>query len=73
VSEANEIVDKKAPFKLVKVDEPAAKAVLSELADMIRFIARSLLPIIPHTAEEILRRYGKVIQVGEPLFPRRDL
>ncbi|MBI4714182.1 methionine--tRNA ligase [Candidatus Uhrbacteria bacterium] len=73
VSSANELTDKKAPFKLVKEDSVAAKAVLSELADMIRFIARSLLPIIPHSAEEILRRYDKVIEVGEPLFPRRDL
>jgi len=73
VSDANELTDKKAPFKLVKEDSAAAKAVLSELADMIRFIARSLLPIIPQSAEEILRRYGKVIEVGEPLFPRRDL
>lgn len=73
VSKANEITDKKAPFKLVKEDEAAAKAVLSELADMIRFIARALLPIITNTAEEILRRYGKVIEVGKPLFPRRDL
>lgn len=73
VSYANEITDKKAPFKLVKEDEAAAKVVLSELADMIRFVARALLPIIPKTAEEILRRYGKVIVAGEPLFPRRDI
>ncbi len=73
VAEANDIVDKKAPFKLVKVDEAAAKAVLTQLAEMIRFVGRSLLPIIPQTAEEILRRYGTVIEVGDPLFPRRDL
>ncbi len=72
VSEANEIIDKKAPFKLVKEDEAAAKQVLSGLADMIRFVGKSLEPIIPNTSEEILRRYGKVIEVGESLFPRRD-
>ncbi len=73
VAEANDIIDKKAPFKLVKVDEFAAKAIISELAEMIRFVGRSLLPIIPQTAQEILRRYGTVIEVGEPLFPRRDV
>ncbi len=73
VSEANELVDKKAPFKLVKEDPEAAKELLSTLADMIRFVARSLSPIIPQTSAEILRRYGTVIQTGQPLFPRRDV
>ena len=73
VGEANEYIEKKAPFRLVKEDKEAAKGVLSELAEMIRFIAQALLPMMPQTAEEILRRYNGVIQKGEPLFPRRDL
>lgn len=72
VAHANERIDKEAPFKLVKTDEAAAKRVLSELARDIRFIAHGLAPILPQTSEEILRRYGKVVEVGEPLFPRRD-
>lgn len=72
VSEANETIDKKAPFKLVKGDEQAAKRVLSEVAEQIRFIGKALLPIIPQAAEEILRRYGTVIVKGDALFPRRD-
>ncbi len=72
VADANDIVDKKAPFKLVKTDEAAAKQVLSQLAEMIRFAGKKLKPIIPQAAEEITRRYGKIIEVGEPLFPRRD-
>jgi len=72
VHEANEIVDKKAPFKLVKEDEVAAKQVLAEIADQSRFIGRALKPIIPQTATAILERYGKIIQKGEALFPRRD-
>jgi methionyl-tRNA synthetase len=72
VSDANETIDKKAPFKLVKEDEEAAKQVLSEVADQIRFVGRALVPIIPQAAEEILQRYGKVISKGEALFPRRD-
>ncbi|MBI5370195.1 methionine--tRNA ligase [Candidatus Uhrbacteria bacterium] len=73
ISEANELTDKKAPFKLVKEDEAAAKVVLSELADQIRFIGRALGPVLPHTSAEILRRYGTVVTADEPLFPRRDL
>jgi len=73
VAEANDLIDKKAPFKLVKTDPVLAKEILSQLADKIRFVARALLPIIPQGASEILRRYGTIIQTGEPLFPRRDL
>ena len=73
VSESNELIEKKAPFKLVKEDEAAAKEVLSELAENIRFIGYALKPIIPNAADEILKRYeGETITVGDPLFPRRD-
>ena len=73
VSDSNELIDKKAPFKLVKEDEAAAKEVLSELAENIRFIGRALLPIIPEAAQEILNRYeNDTIVAGDPLFPRRD-
>ena len=72
VDDANELIDKKAPFKLIKEDEAAAKAVLAEASEMIRFIARALACVIPQTSEEILRRYGTIIETGDPLFPRRD-
>ncbi|MBI4256612.1 methionine--tRNA ligase [Candidatus Uhrbacteria bacterium] len=73
VDEANEEVDKKEPFKLVKQDEAAAKQVLSMISQQIRWIGRALAPVLPQTSSEILRRYDKVILVGESLFPRRDL
>ncbi len=73
VSDANEIIDKTAPFKLVKTDEAGARKILSELADMIRFIGKALLPIIPQAAQEIINRYeADQIIAGDPLFPRRD-
>lgn len=72
VDDANEAVEVKQPFKLVKEDEAAAKLVLSEIAEQIRFIGRSLAPILPHTSEAILERYGTVIATGDALFPRRD-
>ncbi|MBT3230352.1 methionine--tRNA ligase [Candidatus Uhrbacteria bacterium] len=73
VSESNELIEIKAPFKLVKEDEAAAKEVLSELAENIRFIGQSLKPIIPEAADEIIKRYdGDKILTGDPLFPRRD-
>ena len=67
------MIDKQAPFKLVKTDERAAKEVLSDIAEMIRWISQALLPIIPESAGEILKRYsGDKILTGNPLFPRRD-
>lgn len=72
VDDANELIDKKAPFKLIKEDEAAAKAVLAEASEMIRFVARALAPVIPNTSTEILRRYGTIIETGDPLFPRRE-
>ena len=73
VAKANEIIDKEKPFSLVKSDEAKAKEVLSDLAEIIRWVGNALLPIIPASAEEILRRYSadQVLE-GDPLFPRRD-
>ncbi len=74
VARANDMIDKQAPFKLVKTDPDAAKMVLSELAAMIRFIGNALLPIIPETAGKIIARYyAETLEKGENLFPRRDV
>lgn len=73
VTAANEKIQVEEPFKLAKTDPDAAKKSLSELAGMIRFIGQALSPVIPATAEEILKRYtGDKLIHGEPLFPRRD-
>ncbi len=73
VGEANEIIDKKAPFKLVKEDEAAAKEVLSEVADRIHWIAQMLRAVMPKSAGEILRRYdGPKVLKGDALFPRLE-
>lgn len=74
IGRANDMIDKQAPFKLVKTDPEAAKAVLSELAAMIRFIGNALLPIVPNTANNIIARYyAETLEKGENLFPRRDV
>lgn len=73
VADANEKIDKEAPFKLVKVDRDAAGQSLATLVGMIRWIGAAMLPIIPASATEILRRYeSDILVAGEPLFPRRD-
>ncbi len=73
VGEANELIERTAPFKLIKEDPEKTKQVLAQLAEMIRFVGKHLSPIMPATSEEILRRYsGEKILVAEPLFMRRD-
>lgn len=72
VDRANEVIDREEPFKLIVSDEARAKAVLSKIAEHIRFIGRALAPILPHTSDEILKRYGKIIKMGDALFPRRQ-
>ncbi len=73
VSLANEKVDKEAPFKVIKTDPEAAKKTLCELAAMVRWLGKVLQPIMPKTADEIVRRYaGSVPLIGDSLFPRKD-
>lgn len=74
VDEANTKIQNEAPFTLVKTDRDGAKKSLSELAAMIRWIADALVPVIPETAAKIQARFASdIIEVGEPLFPRRDV
>jgi methionyl-tRNA synthetase len=74
VDAANTKIQVEAPFTLVKTDRDGAKRSLSELAAMIRWIADALVPVIPETAAKIQARFaGDIIEVGEPLFPRRDV
>lgn len=73
VMAANEKVDRDAPFKLVKTDPEAARRSLAGLAAMIRWIGRALVPMMPTTATEILRRYeGESLLMGDPLFPKKE-
>ena len=74
VNQANEIVDKEQPFKLVKENPEDAKRVLSEVAEIIRWVGEVLSPIMPETSEKILAQYQEsgLVTKGDALFPRRD-
>lgn len=73
VARANDLTDKQAPFKMVKTDPDRARQILSELSVMIAWVGQALLPALPQTGAEIIRRYGgDAILVGDALFPRRD-
>jgi methionyl-tRNA synthetase len=72
VDKANELIDKEAPFKLVKEDKEACRLVLAQASEMIRWIGKALASAMPATSEEMLRRFGDVVVEGGALFPRRN-
>ena len=60
VSRANKYIDETAPWVLAKdeVNRPRLARVMYQLLETIRLCAGMLLPFMPQTAEEILRRIG---------------
>ena len=60
VSRANKYIDETAPWVLAKdeVNHPRLARVMYQLLETIRLCAGMLLPFMPQTAEEILRRVG---------------
>jgi methionyl-tRNA synthetase len=67
VDAANEFIAETAPWKLARDPANAGRldAVLFEVAEAIRIAAVMLLPVMPTSAAEILRRIGEKTPVGE--------
>ena len=67
VDAANEYIAQTAPWQLAKdpVNEAQLSGVLFDVAEAIRVAAVLLLPIIPSSAAEILRRVGETRVPGE--------
>jgi methionyl-tRNA synthetase len=55
---ANQYLDKKEPWSLVKTDRAAAKQVLYDLVEQLRNAAILLKPFLPRTAEAIYRSFN---------------
>jgi methionyl-tRNA synthetase len=55
---ANRYVEKNEPWKLVKTDRAAARAVLYDLAEQLRVAAIFLKPFLPRSAETIYRSFN---------------
>src|SRR5262249_14334829 len=55
---ANQYADKKEPWKLVKVDKPAAQQVLYDLVEQLRVVSILLKPFLPRSAETIYRSFN---------------
>ncbi len=58
--EANRLFDTKEPWKLVKVDMEATRAVLTGTLNLFRVMAICLKPILPKYAEKVEALFGEV-------------
>ena len=70
---ANKYVDDQKPWELAKADRVRLAVVLANLLTLCKAIGEMLQPIIPETAEKILKMVGgeKVVE-GEVLFPPKN-
>ena len=58
INEANRYIETTVPFKLVKTDREAAKAVLVNLAEAVRVVAILLKPFLPKTADTFYQAFN---------------
>jgi methionyl-tRNA synthetase len=70
IDAANEFIAEQAPWKLAKDPANAAQvnSVLFDVAEAIRIAAVLLLPVMPKSSAEILRRVGETRAVGDLRF-----
>lgn len=72
VSELDEIIQSKQPFKLVKTDKEAGVEIIKDLAVKLYTIGRMLNPLMPETSKKI-KELVKANKMPEaPLFLRKD-
>jgi methionyl-tRNA synthetase len=73
VTQANQFIEHKAPWKLAKEGRTEDLAsVIATLIDVLGILAKVLEPFIPQTAQAIRTQLGTggKIAKGAPLFPR---
>ncbi|QQR50472.1 methionine--tRNA ligase [Candidatus Nomurabacteria bacterium] len=71
VSELDQIIQSKEPFKLVKTDKDAAIEIIKDLVLRLYAIAEMLHPMMPETSKKI-KETIKAFAMPEPLFLRKE-
>lgn len=69
---ADELIQKKQPFVLVKTDFEKAKKIIELLLVQLYKIGQMLKPIMPETADKIQAFIKENKMPAAPLFPRKD-
>jgi methionyl-tRNA synthetase len=72
IKSLDEYIQKEKPFSKIKTDKDAAHKDVQYLLTHLRGIALKLQPIIPDTANEILRLIQENKMPEKPLFARKD-
>jgi methionyl-tRNA synthetase len=72
VTEADQLIQEKAPFKLVKTDKAEAQKIIADLCVRVHAIGCMLNPIMPKTSEEIKALVKAHKMPDTPLFLRKD-
>ncbi len=68
----DQMIQEKAPFKLVKTDKEAGVKIITELCERLYQVAVLLSPILPQTAETIMLLVRENKMPEAPLFLRKD-
>lgn len=71
IAEADNIIQKTEPFKLIKADKEGAKKIISNLAIKLYSIGRLLNPMLPDTSAKIKAAVKTNKMPPEPLFLRK--
>jgi len=72
IQELDEIIQREAPFKLVKTDPEAGKAIIRDLVLKLYLIAKMLEPLLPETSDKIKSAVKANKMPESPLFLRKD-
>ena len=72
VTELDEIIQKKEPFKLVKINKAEAVEIINDLVIKLHNIAQMLTPVLPDTAQKIKEIINSHKKPATPLFLRKE-
>ncbi len=70
IADLDDLISDKKPFQLIKEKPDEAKMILLALLKSLYAIADWLLPVMPQTAEKIIKAIKENKKPEEPLFPR---
>ncbi len=72
VSELDELIQTKQPFKLVKTNKAEAVEIIKDLVIKLHNIGQMLLPVMPETSKKIIEICKSNKMPSEPLFLRKE-
>jgi methionyl-tRNA synthetase len=72
ITDTDQLIQDKAPFKLVKTDRPAALEIIRDLCVRLYTIGRMLEPLLPETSNTIRALVQQNRMPDRPLFLRKE-